>query len=438
MAGGLRRAARRARSTASARTRHTASGRAPRPRARSRALAVDGLLCLLCIHARKKMKRLLACATLPLLTSARLSVPIEFLATNNSILANGEVFTIKGINWSGFENADGVLGGLGYQPLATLTEWIAAQGFNAIRLPLSVHNILSDIMPLQEHIHGWHNRNLRGLRYLQLVSAVVDSAARHHLLVMLDMHRLNRAEMTIDKLWYSPSYPQSSVVDAWRRVASAFCDAPNVFAADLFNEPYATTWGHGPAATDWRIGARTLADAVLGVCERWLIFVEGTSGGSLGCSEACSHASTPAEAVVGCPSVHAELQACVHANNCSCCAIQPIDYLYCPPALSHSGYQHFWGGNLEGVRASPLELSVPMRLVYSPHIYGPPVHEDVPYFRDAAYPHNLDAIWDAQFGNITSHGDAPVVIGEWGGPFADNSTAMGPGYLGPALSLIHI
>ena len=180
------------------------------------------------------MKRLLALAILPLLASAPISVPIEFLATNNSIFANGQVFTIKGLNWFGFENADGVLGGLGYQPLSMLMEWIKAQGFNSIRLPLSVHNIMSDILPLQNHIHGWHNSDLRGLRYLQLVSAVLECASRHDLLVMLDMHRLDRAHMTTDKLWYSPSYPQSSVIEAWRRIATAFCGAPNVFAADLF------------------------------------------------------------------------------------------------------------------------------------------------------------------------------------------------------------
>ena len=37
----------------------------------------------------------------------------------------------------------------------------------------------------------------------------------------------------------------------------------------------------------------------------------------------------------------------------------------------------WWGENLVGARTQPVVLSVPGRLVYSPHVYGPSVFMQV-------------------------------------------------------------
>ena len=42
----------------------------------------------------------------------------------------------------------------------------------------------------------------------------------------------------------------------------------NVFAADLFNEPYKSTWGYGFGATDWDLAAERIGKAVLDVRRR--------------------------------------------------------------------------------------------------------------------------------------------------------------------------
>ena len=75
----------------------------------------------------------------------------------------------------------------------------------------------------------------------------------------------------------------------------------NVFAADLFNEPYKSTWGYGFGATDWDLAAERIGKAVLDVCPRWLIFVGAVGHMSTGCATQCENATTPDEAIAsGC------------------------------------------------------------------------------------------------------------------------------------------
>lgn len=65
----------------------------------------------------------------------------------------------------------------------------------------------------------------------------------------------------------------------------------------------------------------------------------------------------------------------------------------------------------------PVCLSQPDRLVLSPHVYGPSV-EAMDYFHDAAYPANLEDIWEARFGHALSCTDDAMVVGEFGGDAA--------------------
>eukprot|EP00966_Prymnesium_polylepis_P142193 3283465-Prymnesium_polylepis.1 len=133
--------------------------------------------------------------------------------------------------------------------------------------------------------------------------------------------------------------------------------------------------------------------------------VEGVGESSLACDAACdaANASTPAvSAASGCAALHAY-------------DVAPA----CKAVNGQSTYNHFWAGNLEGVLSLPLNLSVPERLVYAPHVYGPSVSHQ-PYFEAADFPANLDAIWDVHWGHVVASG-IPVIVGEWGG-WMTNST----------------
>ena len=74
---------------------------------------------------------------------------------------------------------------------------------------------------------------------------------------------------------------KGEVVREWRSVAATFCGDWNLMGVDLMNEPHMGFWG-GVGGTkfddsDWSVGAATLGNAVLAVCPRLLIFVEGTA-----------------------------------------------------------------------------------------------------------------------------------------------------------------
>jgi len=136
-----------------------------------------------------------------------------------------------------------------------------------------------------------------------------------------------------------------------------------VIGADLNNEPHSpATWGGGNPSTDWRLAAQQAGNAILAVNPQWLIIVEG------------------------------------------------IDV--------YQGDSYWWGGNLEGARQLPVQLSQPDKLVYSAHDYGPSVYPEqwfkVPNPADLA--HTLPAIWQKHWAYLQQNGTAPVFVGEFGGP----------------------
>ena len=58
------------------------------------------------------------------------------------LYANGKRFHVKGINWWGSETVNAVPGGLQRRTMDELLDFIAEQGFNAIRLLLNHHSVL--------------------------------------------------------------------------------------------------------------------------------------------------------------------------------------------------------------------------------------------------------------------------------------------------------
>ena len=79
------------------------------------------------------------------------------------------------------------------------------------------------------------------------------------------------------------------------------------------------------------------------------------------------------------------------------------------------------GENLVDANRKPVVLSLPNKLVYSPHAYGPGDGSEahhMPYFDARDFPRNMGAIWQRHFGHLLSTG-ATVIVGEWGGFFRD-------------------
>ncbi|CEG46837.1 cellulase (glycosyl hydrolase family 5) subfamily protein [Plasmopara halstedii] len=252
-----------------------------------------------------------------------------------------------------------------------VAQLLRANNFNLVRIPLAVAAVTNNI-EVDRYKMGNETKLLetfqeRELLYLDVLDYVVNELEHHNLLVLLDAHVMQPAG-SIPPLWYDDEQDctQDIVEQMWRTLALRYKNKWNVIGADLNNEPHGeATWGSGNVKTDWRLAATRLADQVLTLCPRWLIFVEG---------------------------------------------VQTTKY--------NPGHDVpcFWGENLQAAGQLPVELCVDNRLVYSPHTYGPAVANQ-PYFNAEDFPHNMPCVWDSHFGYLKREARVPLVIGEWGGRF---------------------
>jgi endoglucanase len=259
------------------------------------------------------------------------------------------------VNWFGLETGTFAPQGLWARSLDSMLDQITQTGFNTIRLPYSDDVFNPDDPPNGIDFHK--NPDLQGLTGLQIMDQVVERAGQRGLKIILDRHRPTAQAQS--ELWYTPQVSEQKWIDDMVALASRYKGDPTVIGIDLHNEPHGpATWGDGNPATDWRAAAERGGNAVLQANPDWLIFVEGIE----------------------------------HQAN---------DW-------------YWWGGNLALAAQHPVELSVPNRLVYEAHDYGPGVN-DQNWFHAATFPQNLADVWNAHWAYLKLTGTAPVLIGEFGG-----------------------
>jgi endoglucanase len=290
--------------------------------------------------------------------SAQGTTPLGPLHTLGAQLvdAQGHEVRITGVNWFGLETETYAPHGLWTRNYAEMLDQIAAAGFNTLRLPYT--NQLFDPASTPRSIDFAKNADLQGLSGLQVMDRLVAAAGQRGLSVLLDRHRPTASRQS--ELWYTPEVPESRWLRDWVILAQHYAGNPTVIGADLHNEPHGpATWGDGNLATDWRLAAERAGNAILDVNPDWLIVVEGIEH---------------------------------YGNN---------DW-------------YWWGGNLAGARDAPVRLSVPGRLVYSTHDYGPGVYRQA-WFGAVDFPANLPRLWHDHWAFLQQDGIAPVLVGEFGG-----------------------
>jgi endoglucanase len=297
--------------------------------------------------------------------------------SGNQILdsANNPV-RISGINWYGFETSSEAPNGLWSQDYKAIIDDIAHLGYNTIRLPWSDQMVEDNPVPNIISFYGSGgpiNTDLKGLHSLDVMDKIIDYAGQDGLKVILDNHRSeagNSAEQ--NGLWYTSQYPESSWINDWTALARRYASNPTVVGVDLRNEPHTpsyqsygtgATWGTGSTTTDWRLAAERAGDAVLAVNPDLLIAVEG------------------------------------------------IDVYQAPG--SGTSDSDWWGGNLEGAAQYPVQLTVPNRLVYSAHDYGPDLYQQT-WFNSSTTYDSLVAVWNKFWGYLAASNTAPVWVGEFG------------------------
>ena len=269
--------------------------------------------------------------------------------------ADGKPARITGVSWFGMETGTYAPHGLWTRNWHAMLDQIAALGFNTVRLPFSNEALAAGRMP--QGINYDVNPDLAGKTSLELMDMLLQGAADRGLKVILDRHRPTSAGQS--ELWYTDALPEDRWLADWVMLAKRYAGQPALLGMDLHNEPRGpATWGSGDPASDWRLAAQRAGDAILAVNPHVLIFVQG---------------------------------------------------------VERSGDDwYWWGGNFLDARATPVQLDVPGRLVYSPHDYGPGVYDQA-WFSAPDFPDNMPAIWDAHWGYLANERIAPVVLGEFGG-----------------------
>jgi aryl-phospho-beta-D-glucosidase BglC (GH1 family) len=299
----------------------------------------------------------------------------SYLTAKGSKLYNdkGEIVRLTGVNWFGFETTNMFPHGLWARDYHGVLLQIRSMGFNCIRIPFCDEMLQEDAKPDKPNYYGedpWYkrdkfdfNKELAGLKPVEMLDEIIRYANVLGLVVILDNHSREHDGYMNEKVWYTSKITEEIWINDWVMLAKRYKDNPAVIGFDLENEPHGkavdggSTWESGNKTTDWNVAAQKCGNAILAENPNVLIIIEGVE--------------------------------------------------------QYNSTTYWWGGNLRGVEKCPIKLSKPEKLMYSPHEYGPEVFQQ-PWFFESGFPGNMEKIWDNAFGYIAKKGIAPLFVGEFG------------------------
>lgn len=307
-------------------------------------------------NSRARLRTLGAAALAALALGAAAPSQAHTVAGNKILNTSGQQIVLKGVNWFGFETADGAVHGLWARNWRNMLDQIQATGFNALRVPVCPAAFRGEGKP---NFNAQLNPDLVGLNTRQFLDLFLTEVDRRGMYILLDHHRPDC--QAISPLWYTSTYSEAQWLTDLEFLARKYAGLKNLIGIDLKNEPYGASWGTGNAGSDWNLAAERAAARVLAANPNLLIFVEGV------------------------------------ASNPVCTGNTPV----------------FWGENFEPMTCKPLNIAR-NKLVLSPHVYGPDVFNQG-YFGASNFPANMPGIWDQHFGQFAA--TYPVVLGEFGGKY---------------------
>ena len=318
-----------------------------------------------------------------------------------SIDPSGEktVLKIQGVNWGGMENTDGVPRGLafGQANIDTIATQLIEDGFNAVRLSISAMGVvLNTPSNIRTFVDPLINPTIGGAKtYINMLQAVVQSLGKSQIGVVLDIRKLDPSFPAGggETLWFSDEFSIADFDEALVTLAQSLCSNNywNIIGIDLKNEPIGGCWpgatGECSGTLNWQAAASRFSSILLSECPSWLVFVQGLADRNL--------------ELIGTNSVR---------------------YFY----------DDWRGSSLSSAATDPVVIpDFPNKVVYSPHFYSPSVFPSTYFFvesnfstgafqeftssQNATLQSNMNSVMDRAFGDIS--GNAPVVIGEFGGIF---------------------
>ena len=228
--------------------------------------------------------------------------------------ATGRRFKLSSVNWYGASDELFIPGGLDIRHRSDIAKTIRKMGFNSVRLPYADELVIKN--PRIEDKLLKANRDLQGLRAMDILEAVTNALTDAGLAVIMNNHITSATWCCgadpCDASWandYLGSFckvkqTEEDWIRHWEAVMYRHKDNPLVIGADLRNEVRGL-WGTMPW-TKWAEAAEKCGNRLLKMNPEWLMIVEGTES----------------------------------AND------------------------------LSGVRERPVEFDVPYKLVYSAHVYA--------------------------------------------------------------------
>lgn len=289
--------------------------------------------------------------------------------SGNQILDyKGNQVYLTGIAWFGFETPNEGYHGLWTNSMENILNMAADNGFNLLRVPLSVQLVnqwRKGIYPTtnQGIIDRMSNPKLADLNTLELLDASIAYCKNIGLKVMLDMHRVNNGGQS--PVWYDGPYTAEDYEESWKWLADHFKNDDTVIAMDIFNEPHGdivtgAKWDGSTDKNNWKYEAEKVGKMILAINPNLLIVIEGNE--------------------------------------------------------KYESYGSWWGGNLRGVAKYPADLGGGQgQIVYSPHEYGPSVSPQTWFYPGFNEETLYNDVWYPNWFYLFQNNTAPLLIGEWGG-----------------------
>jgi aryl-phospho-beta-D-glucosidase BglC (GH1 family) len=309
-----------------------------------------------------------------------------FTDGNKIVDKNGKEVWITGINWFGYNTGTNTFDGISTADLNASLQGIADRGFNLLRIPISAELLnqwKSGTYPTA-NFNQATNYYLVGKNSLEIFDYVVEQCRANGLKIMIDIHSAKTDAMGhMSPMWYNGDITEADFIGALEWCAARYKNDDTIIAYDLKNEPHGkenesprAKWDGSTDSDNWKYIAEKSAKAVLAKNPNVLILVEGI-----------------------------EIYPKDVKNNGDFSSKINTDYHYA-----------FWGGNLRGVKDNPVDLGrYQNKLVYSPHDYGPTVHQQPWLQGNYTFDSIMKDYWLDSWFYIHKDGTAPLLIGEWGG-----------------------
>lgn len=309
-----------------------------------------------------------------------------YVKGNKIVDSTGKQVWITGVNWFGYNTGSNIFDGLWNSDLNESIQGIANHGFNLIRVPMSAELILQwkNGQYPTANFNQATNHYLVNMNSLEIFDYVIDQCRANGLKIMIDIHSAKTDSMGhMANMWYNGNITTEKYQEALVWMAQRYAKDDTIIAYDLKNEPHGkpyetdkAIWNNSKSKNNWKYVAEQTALKILEKNPNVLIMVEGT-----------------------------EIYPRDIRRNGDYSSTNDADY-----------YFNWWGGNLRGVADYPVDLGkYQNKLVYSPHDYGPTVHKQPWFFDGYDYESLYRDCWRDNWLYIYEEGEAPLLIGEWGG-----------------------